>query len=103
MVNDWMAEKTLELAKELEFGGWEYPKHLSGRAFGLFVHGDDVGTDVLRRSLTDWLLNRDLVQAGNVATVDRYIGYYERYATTHQALDEDGPFGRRLRMLPSCL
>jgi hypothetical protein len=31
----------------------------------------------------------DLVQAGNSATLDRYIGYYEPYATSHDALDRD--------------
>ena len=28
-------------AKALELGGWDYPKHLAGRAYGLVVHGDD--------------------------------------------------------------
>ena len=31
----------------------------------------------------------DLVEAGNSATLDRYIGYYEPYATSHDALDRD--------------
>jgi hypothetical protein len=44
---------------------------------------------VLRRNLTDWLLDMDLVCAGNGATLDRYIGYYEPYATSHEALDRD--------------
>ncbi|MDQ3209027.1 MAG: NADPH-dependent FMN reductase, partial [Gemmatimonadota bacterium] len=29
------------------------------------------------------------VEAGNSATLDRYIGYYEPYATSHEALDRD--------------
>ena len=69
--------------------GWDFPKHLSGRAFGIVVHGDAAGTEVLRRNLTDWLLDMDLVRAGNAATLDRYIGYYEPYATSHEALDRD--------------
>lgn len=81
--------KTPELAKALELEGWPYPRHLAGRAFAVFVHGDAAGADVLRRSLTDWLLDMELVQAGNGATVDRYIGYYEPYATSHDALDAD--------------
>ena len=31
----------------------------------------------------------ELVQAGNTATMDRYIGYFEPYATSHAALDRD--------------
>ncbi len=53
------------------------------------VHGDAEGADTLRRSLTDWLLDMELVEAGNAGTIDRYIGYYEPYATSHEALDRD--------------
>ncbi len=81
--------KKPEEAKALELAGWGYPKHLAGRAFGIVVHGDAEGAGTLRRSLTDWLLDMELVQAGNGATLDRYIGYYEPYATSHDALDRD--------------
>ena len=30
-----------------------------------------------------------LVDAGSRAQLDRYIGYYEPYATSHEALDRD--------------
>ena len=76
-------------AKSLELAGWSYPRHLAGRRFGIVVHGDAQGAEVLRRSLTDWLLDMHLVQAGRVATLDRLIGYYEPYATSHEALDRD--------------
>jgi multimeric flavodoxin WrbA len=76
-------------AKALELSGWDFPKHLSGRLFGIVVHGDAAGTEAVRRNLTDWLLDMDLVRAGNAATLDRYIGYYEPYATSHEALDRD--------------
>jgi multimeric flavodoxin WrbA len=76
-------------AKALELAGWPYPRHLSGRAFGVFVHGDAAGAESLRRGLTDWLRDMDLVPAGPHASVDRYIGYYEPYATSHEALDRD--------------
>jgi multimeric flavodoxin WrbA len=76
-------------AKALELAGWDYPKHLAGRAFGIIVHGDAEGAESVRRDLTDWLLTMELVQAGNAATLDRYIGYYEPYATSHDALDRD--------------
>lgn len=31
----------------------------------------------------------ELIQAGNAATIARYIGYDEPYATSHDALDRD--------------
>ncbi|HET9465638.1 MAG TPA: hypothetical protein VFO71_08920 [Gemmatimonadales bacterium] len=61
------------------------------------MHGDTEGADVLRRSLTDWLLDMDLVQAGNAAVLDRYIGYYEPYATSHAALDGDAALQEEVR------
>jgi multimeric flavodoxin WrbA len=76
-------------AKALELEGWSYPRHLKGRVFGVVAHGDYSGAETLRRSLTEWLLDMDLVQAGNKATLDRYIGYQEPYATSHDALDAD--------------
>jgi multimeric flavodoxin WrbA len=80
--------KHADQAKAIELKGWSYPRHLAGRAFGIFVHGDAAGAETLRRSLTDWLLDMHLVQAGR-AVLDRYIGYYEPYATSHDALDAD--------------
>src|SRR5256885_2345425 len=48
--------KTPEEAKALELRGWDYPRHLAGRLFALFVHGDAVGAESVRAALTDWLL-----------------------------------------------
>jgi multimeric flavodoxin WrbA len=76
-------------AKALELRGWDYPRHLAGRAFAVVVHGDAAGAEGLRRMLTDWLLDMELVKAGGAGTLDRYIGYYEPYATSHEALDRD--------------
>lgn len=81
--------KDPERAKRLELDGWPYPRHLAGRAFGVVVHGDAEGANTLRRSLTDWLTDMHLVQGGSAAILDRYIGYYEPYATSHEALDRD--------------
>jgi multimeric flavodoxin WrbA len=81
--------KKPEEAKALELAGWPYPKHLAGRTFGVVVHGDVAGTEGLRRQLTDWLSWMHLVDAGPFAALDRYIGYYEPYATSHDALDRD--------------
>jgi multimeric flavodoxin WrbA len=81
-------------AKALELRGWTYPRHLSGRVFSLIVHGDTEGTDILRRSLTDWLQDMHLIAA---SSIDRYIGYYEPYATSHQALDRDDALQSEVR------
>jgi multimeric flavodoxin WrbA len=89
--------KDPKLAKEIELKGWSYPRHLAGRAFGVVVHGDAAGTENLRRMLTDWLQDMGLVQAGYGAVLDRYVGYYEDYATSHAALDRDLAFQDEVR------
>ncbi|NUP09656.1 MAG: NADPH-dependent FMN reductase [Polyangiaceae bacterium] len=76
-------------AKALELDGWSYPKHLAGRAFGLIVHGDVSGASALRTSLHDWLTWMGLVPSGALGEIERYVGYFEPYATSHQALDRD--------------
>jgi len=58
-------------------------------AFAVVVHGDTEGAEVLRRALCDWLSDLHLVPSGRAAQIDRYIGYYEPYATSHEALDRD--------------
>ncbi len=81
--------KNAAKAKALELKGWPYPKHLAGRVYGLVVHGDVAGIEGVRRSLSDWLDWMGLVAAGAKAKLDRYIGYYEAYATSHDTLDRD--------------
>ena len=83
-------------AKALELAGWDYPRHLAGRAFALVVHADVEGAQGLRHALTDWLTAMHLVEAG-AASIDRYVGYYEPYATSHQALDRDTAFQEEVR------
>ena len=77
------------LAKEMELKGWDYPKHLAGRAFSVVVHGDSAGTENLRRILIDWLTDMKLIPAGASSQIGEYIGYYKPYATSHEDLDED--------------
>src|SRR5260370_9253350 len=79
-------------AKELEMKGWDFPNHLVGRAFSVVVHGDAAGTETLRRILTDWSKDMGLVSAGHAAELDRYVGYYEPYALSHDALHPDHAF-----------
>jgi multimeric flavodoxin WrbA len=81
--------KKPELAKALELKGWDYPKHLARRVYGLVVHGDVAGIEGARRALSDWLDWMGLVDAGFQGRLDRFIGYYEPYATSHEALDRD--------------
>jgi hypothetical protein len=69
--------------------GWDYPQHLAGRVYGVIVHGDVAGIEGTRRALSDWLDWMGLRDAGFGARLDRFIGYYEPYATSHEALDED--------------
>jgi multimeric flavodoxin WrbA len=83
-------------AKELELKGWGYPRHLAGRAFALAVHADAEGAQNVRHALTNWLTAMHLIEAGS-ASIDRYVGYYEPYATSHQALDRDEGFQEEVR------
>ena len=76
-------------AKAIELKGWDYPKHLAGRAFSVVAHGDAAGPENLRRSLTDWLTDMELIPATRTALIDTWIGWYEPYATSHEALDRD--------------
>jgi len=73
----------------MELAGWDYPKHLAGRVYGVVVHGDVAGTEGVRRQLTDWLDWMGLVDAGARSRIDRLVGYYEPYATSHETLDAD--------------
>jgi hypothetical protein len=84
--------KTVAEAKALELEGWPYPRHLAGRHFGGVVHGDAVGAETLRRSLSDWLTDMMLISAGRFAKAHGYIGYMEPYSTSHEALDADHAF-----------
>jgi multimeric flavodoxin WrbA len=89
--------KTPELAKELELDGWPYPRHLAGRVFSVVVHGDASGVENLRRILSDWLEDMGLIPAGHHALIDRFIGYFEPYATSHKDLDADPELQEEVR------
>jgi len=91
------AGKDAQRAKEIELAGWHYPRHLAGRSFAVVVHSDTEGALVLRRSLVDWLQDMHLIPAGRTAAIDRYVGYYEPYATSHDALDRELAFHEEVR------
>jgi multimeric flavodoxin WrbA len=84
-------------AKALELKGWPYPRHLAGRHFGVVVHGDAVGAEGVRRALSDWMTDMQLISAGRYAELDGYVGYMEPYATSHRELDEDREFQQEVQ------
>ncbi|HLJ37126.1 MAG TPA: flavodoxin family protein [Steroidobacteraceae bacterium] len=81
--------KDAQAAKGLELGGWDYQRPLEGRLFACIVHGDAEGAQAARRDICDWLSSLHLVPADVSATLDRYIGYWRPYATSHLELDAD--------------
>lgn len=81
--------KDARRAKEIELAGWHYPRHLEGRLFSVVVHGDVEGAENVRRALSDWMSFMRMRSAGRSAELDRYIGYWKPYATSHQELDGD--------------
>jgi multimeric flavodoxin WrbA len=81
--------KDAAVAKRIELGGWDYPRHLAGRLFAVVAHGDAAGVENVRRSVSDWLSSMQLHPAGPLAEIDRYIGYWKPYATSHDDLDAD--------------
>jgi multimeric flavodoxin WrbA len=89
--------KNAELAKQIELEGWDYPRHLAGRLFSVVVHGDVEGAENVRRSISDWLRFMQLYPAGPSAELDRYIGYWKPYATSHAELDADTAIQEEVR------
>jgi multimeric flavodoxin WrbA len=81
--------KDAKKAKDIELAGWPFPRHLAGRVFSVFAHGDSVGADTLADNLSNWLTDMGLIQAGHIAKVSRYICYLTPYATSHEDLDSE--------------
>ena len=48
-------------------------------------------------SRVDGLADMGLLSAGHKAELDRYIGYYEPYATSHDDFDADKPLQEEVR------
>jgi hypothetical protein len=53
------------------------------------VHGDTEGAESAGRTLWEWLSSMHLEPAGRGAEINRYIGYWKPYATSHAELDAD--------------
>lgn len=90
-------------AKQLELDGWPYPKHLADRAYGVVVHVDVAGIESVRHALCDWLSWMGMVAAGDMACLDRYIGYYRPYATSHEEFDADQALQQEVRNVARAL
>lgn len=89
--------KDAQKAKAIELAGWDYPRHLAGRLFSVVVHGDVEGAENVRRLVSDWLRFMHLCPAGPTAELDRYIGYWKPYATSHEELDADAAVQEEVR------
>jgi multimeric flavodoxin WrbA len=90
-------------AQGIELNGWDYPRHLAGRAFSVVVHGDTEGVLDARRALDDWLTSMELESAGQAATLDRYIGYWKPYATSHDELDRETALQKEVELAAKTL
>ncbi|MDP2358707.1 MAG: flavodoxin family protein [Beijerinckiaceae bacterium] len=89
--------KRADEAKAIELAGWGYPRHLEGRIYSVVVHGDVEGAESVRRSLSDWLRFIKMSPAGPNGELDRYIGYWKPYATSHDELDHDEAIQEEVR------
>jgi multimeric flavodoxin WrbA len=95
--------KDAKRAKQIELDGWDYPRHLAGRLFSVVVHGDVEGAEAVRRAISDWLCFMHLCPAGPQAELDRYIGYWKPYATSHDELDADEAVQEEVRIAAQTL
>jgi multimeric flavodoxin WrbA len=95
--------KNAEAAKKIELEGWDYPRHLAGRVYSVVVQGDAEGVTEVRRALSDWLSSMELVPASAMCHLERYIGYWEPYATNHPALDRDHAVQREVEIAARAL
>lgn len=95
--------KDPDIAKQIEMKGWDYPRHLQGRVFSLIVHGDTMGVDDVKNSLTAWLNEIMLIPSSVYGQIGRYIGYYGPYAESHIELDKDHALMEEVKLSASAL
>jgi multimeric flavodoxin WrbA len=95
--------KDAQKAKEIELAGWDYPRHLAGRLFAVVAHGDTEGAENTAHTLYEWLSSMHLEPAGRSAKLDRYIGYWKPYATSHAELDADTAIQDEVRLVARTL
>lgn len=56
-----------------------------------------------QKPFSDWLSSMHLEAAGAVAELDRYIGYWKPYATSHEELDADTAMREEVRLAADTL
>lgn len=95
--------KDPDKAKSIEMKGWDYPRHLQGRVFSLVVHGDTMGVDDVKNSLTSWLNEIMLIPSSVYGQIARYIGYYGPYAESHIELDKDQALMKEVQLSAEAL
>jgi multimeric flavodoxin WrbA len=95
--------KDARKAKDIELAGWDYPKHLAGRVYGVVAHGDVSGSTATAAALCDWLEWMGLLPAGQISCLDRMIGYFKPYATSHDELDADAAVQEEVRNVARAL
>jgi hypothetical protein len=61
------------------------------------LYPDASPAENVRRSISDWMRFMQMMPAGPNAELDRYIGYWEPYATSHDAFDRDTGLRREVR------
>ena len=69
----------------------------------MVVHGDSAGDENTRRGIVDWLNDMELIDSGPLAEINRYVGYYGKYATSHDALDKDINFQQEVGVAAAAL
>ena len=90
--------KDAKKAKQLELDDWPYPRHLEGARCSrssFMAMSKAPRTSVA--ALADWLRFMKLKPAGPTAELDRYIGYWKPYATSHDELDADSDIQEEVR------
>lgn len=95
--------KDPDKAKAIEVKGWDYPRHLQGRVFSVVVHGDTMGADDLKNSLTSWLNEIMLIPSSVYGQISRYIGYFGTYAESHLELDKDHALMKEIQLSAEAL
>ena len=89
--------KNAKRAKELELAGCPCPKHFAEPTFGPVVHGVAAGIEGVRRGFSYWLDGVRLIDTVALSRLDRYIGYFESYAESHDVSDQDRAFQEEVR------
>ena len=79
--------------------GAGYPRHLADLAYGVIVHGDPVGSQDTRTSLTGWLDGLGMVDSDSFAPLDPLMGYHELSGGAEPACKGDEDYQAEVRIV----